>query len=486
MALALTWNSRADLDLKFDEFFNSEHTISAWFMPHFPDSYAGSIIGEASSPATQAFFMVGTGPWHKVPEDTSLSSSRMFLRIGIVEQPYDHHLKARVWHHLALVRKNSTFTLYVNGEALDPPIVNPVQAPAGVRLRLGQTAQWSSVSQKRRDQFYGLIDDVAVFTKAFTAAQISELKKPATKLDANDSNLLAGFPLATPKTAQKKFDRAVTLLGTAAITNTSTNRDNRVDAKALPLPVPAFQFTLPVSLHQALYVGQSPFDEDGSHYGSANFIYDLSPIAVQPTGNPALKNGKRPVLPGIPFHALTDGEIAFAVGDKPPGKSTGGNVVFIAIEGMPGYYWKHAHWKAGTLKFEVGDKVKAGDAIAEIADTGVTEGNIHLHTGIVYFPDGEVPPDGNGKHTVTVPFAFTGFFQLDRDTNASGAVKDTWDEVNLSIPRTGRIIANSPPFVLMDPNKKPLAKDVGDVSAKRLTAIRAMLARPHTFTTLRD
>jgi hypothetical protein len=70
MAIALTWSGRVDLDLNFDKFFNQNHTISAWFMPQFPDSYINPIVaagspegGPKTRPPDQSFFLMGMGEY---------------------------------------------------------------------------------------------------------------------------------------------------------------------------------------------------------------------------------------------------------------------------------------------------------------------------------------------------------------------------------------------------------------------------------------
>lgn len=74
MAIAVNWNSRVDLDLNFDEFFDKDFTIGAWFMAQFPDSYINPIIGaglpssdQLFDPAKLAFFVMGTGSTQSRP-----------------------------------------------------------------------------------------------------------------------------------------------------------------------------------------------------------------------------------------------------------------------------------------------------------------------------------------------------------------------------------------------------------------------------------
>ena len=489
MALALTWNSRADLNLKFSEFFNSNHTISVWFMPQFPDSYVGPIVAEAPGPANRpqpAFFLMGTGVYASKQAD----KMRMALRVGGAEneKQYDKVFQANTWHHLAVVRDGNTFKMFFDGSALGQLTVNSdLPVVKDIPVRLGQTAKWRGVFNNHPTQFYGLIDDLAIFTKALSTREIANLAKPSTKLTGNESGLLAGFPLSKslPSPASSKLGRKVTLHGQATLVETSSTRDSAKDAKLLPMPSEAFQFSLPVSLHQPLYVGQAPISIGGSHTGRRNFPYDLVPSQLSKTGDVTLLENHKP-FEHIPFLALSNGTVDRIDDGIPSGEQDppATNAMFISIDGMPGYWWKHLHWESGTAKVKVNDKVKAGQVLASIGDSGQAEGNIHHHTLIEYYPDGQSPTDTTTTHEVSVPFAFVDYFVLTRKEDASGT-HDTWKHVDIGIP-LHQAIANSPPFVLKkDKLKMPTNQD-HLLDRKREIEIQKRLARPRKFVTLKD
>ena len=429
MAIALTWNGRADLDLNFEKFFNKDHTISAWFMPQFPDSYINPIVGageiDSSAALKQtrpnlAFFLMGTGEYlkKKKKDGTFDESTQMFLRVGIVERPYPVKLKRNTWHHVAVVRSGNNFKMYLDGTALLPSINSDINAPKSMPLRLGQTIAWRQIYEKRPAQFYGLIDDVAVFSKALTAAEIKELIKNDS-ITGDEPSLVAAwlFSKQTPKS--EKLKRKFTLTGQATKAFESQKRNSKTDAELQPLPGIHFQFELPFKKEllkegQMIFVGQSPFSIGGSHTGSSNFPFDFTPVTISPTGD-AVKS--RVKIPGVPFTAVSDGEVVFLDGKHPSGKVDGTNSMFVSVDDLPGFYWKHLHWEKGSEKVKVGDKVKAGDVLANAGDTGVAEGNFHLHTVLVFFPDGQAPPDIGGTTTVGVPFAFINYQRLQRITD---------------------------------------------------------------------
>ena len=71
------------------------------------------------------------------------------------------------WHHVAVVRSGSTCTIYLDGASKGSLTLAASNNPSGV-IRLGR-------SDEIHQQFYGFIDDVAVFTSALSASQVAAL-----------------------------------------------------------------------------------------------------------------------------------------------------------------------------------------------------------------------------------------------------------------------------------------------------------------------
>jgi hypothetical protein len=112
---------------------------------------------------------------------------------------------------------------------------------------------------------------------------------------------------------------------------------------------------------------------------------------------------------GVPVYAAADGTVVNRydnTGEQVPGspakgitpESIGGNMLVIDMGG--GRYAFYAHLQPGSLKVKLGDKVKTGDVIALLGNTGNTDAP-HLHFHVM---DGISPLDANG-----LPFVFTQF-----------------------------------------------------------------------------
>jgi murein DD-endopeptidase MepM/ murein hydrolase activator NlpD len=112
---------------------------------------------------------------------------------------------------------------------------------------------------------------------------------------------------------------------------------------------------------------------------------------------------------GTPVHAVADGtavNIYTSAVEQVPGadakgittQNIGGNMLVIDIGG--GNFAFFAHLQPGSLRVKLGDKVKTGDVIALLGNTGNTDAP-HLHFHVM---DGPSPLDANG-----LPYVFTRF-----------------------------------------------------------------------------
>ncbi|MFG1242063.1 M23 family metallopeptidase [Xanthobacter sp. V7C-4] len=112
---------------------------------------------------------------------------------------------------------------------------------------------------------------------------------------------------------------------------------------------------------------------------------------------------------GMPVHAVADGVVVNlydATDAQVPGgdakgitpENIGGNMLVIDMGG--GYFAFYAHMQRGSLKVKLGDKVRTGDIIGLLGNTGNTNAP-HLHFHVM---DGPSPLDANG-----LPYAFTRF-----------------------------------------------------------------------------
>lgn len=98
-------------------------------------------------------------------------------------------------------------------------------------------------------------------------------------------------------------------------------------------------------------------------------------------------------VPGAPARDITPANI-------------GGNMLVVDIGG--GHYAFYAHLQPGSLKFRIGDKVKAGDVLALLGNTGNSDAP-HLHFHVM---DGPSPLDANGLPYVFRQFEGTGMLDI--------------------------------------------------------------------------
>jgi len=116
---------------------------------------------------------------------------------------------------------------------------------------------------------------------------------------------------------------------------------------------------------------------------------------------------------GQPVHAVADGEVTEVVDQYPDNKpgvlptvtieNATGNRVILQIG--QGQYVLFAHLKAGSVRVHAGDKVKRGDVIAEIGNSGNSTGS-HLHLHVM---DRNSPLASEGIPYVFDSFRFLGW-----------------------------------------------------------------------------
>jgi Concanavalin A-like lectin/glucanases superfamily len=288
-AAALRWPGYVDTDLPYSSFFTKNFTITARFMLQYPRAYRGPIISVSDDSGS---FEVGQGDYRSFVTGVKLN-----LKVGGSENVfYSNALAAGKWQHLALVRQftspfmsnyGSSFTLYLNGQKLCVATLfscgdsvwiggSGPAAPAG-SLRIGRT----STSQAGLTQFYGLVDDVAVFSQALSATTIQALAAKS-RLDGGEQGLLRGwtFDNYTPSGAPlpAALDHPAQFNQGAVPTGVSQTRDDAADAGSLPLPDPFFPqpaLRLPFKSGQPWVVTQG-WGATLSHNGYAAFSLDFA------------------------------------------------------------------------------------------------------------------------------------------------------------------------------------------------------------------
>src|SRR5262249_53354783 len=191
MACTFTWGGYADTDLDFNDFVHADHTVAVRFMLQYPHAYTGpmlSVKGTGTYLLGQGDFL-GASPGGQV---------KLVLKLGTDQMSYAVDLPAGTWHHLAVVRSRITsgpdgivFQMYLDGQAVGAPLKLPASdLPVG-KMRFGKNTLDPAVVGGGA-QFYGLLDDVAVFKNALSASRIAQLAN-SPHLSGSEEDLYAGY-----------------------------------------------------------------------------------------------------------------------------------------------------------------------------------------------------------------------------------------------------------------------------------------------------
>ena len=325
------------------------------------------------------------------------------LHVGELRRNYPRQVLRRgMWHHLALTRKNDKLRLYLNGVQAGSAIdVSGVAVPAD-SIRLGRTDP-SRVSGT--DQFYGLVDDLAVFDRAFTAAEINSLAHRVVPMTGEENGLISGWPLSAGPHPDR-LDRVASLHGGARIVELGANRNNYLDRALLPTPVPAVGLQLPFPAGEVWGCGQSVDDPNGTHSGGASFCYDFFRTVGSSEGSP--------------FYAPATGVTVDVTWTGRPGPGRGNEFV---LQTAPDELVGFGHFQLASAKSVTGAMVPAGAEIARTGNTGVPSFSPHVHTGS-FGPVGVMFAAGYSNYQVSI----------DRGK--------TWRTVAVGVPQAGEWIRN--------------------------------------------
>ena len=413
MAAVFTWTSCVDTDLAFSEFFSSNHTLTLRYLTPCSKGYKGPCIAENG----QGNFALGQGPYFTPPEDsTDPASPRLYVAVGTQTTAIKIAVEPLKWYHLALVAQaqaganSRTFTLYRDGMSVASLTVpnSTTGLPAGT-LRFGKRTTGKTIN-KRNAQFYGLLADVGVFTRALTAAEITALAAAGKSLTGAEADLLAGYPL-TPGGKSGKLARPVTLRGPTALVNTSKTGDSAADAALIPLPSQHQPMDLPFPLGEPWITDQA-WNGDASHNGLAEFCWDMR------------IEGK--TTDGEELYACAPGEVVAVLESSPSGTSEYAN--HVDVKQAEDEYASYIHLQTNGVTVNKGDKVTMGQEVGLAGDTGTKLNGFHLHFAVSDKPD-------QTEGFVTIPVAFSDY---------EVRTGDVWKPVARGVPRTNDVIRNPP------------------------------------------
>jgi murein DD-endopeptidase MepM/ murein hydrolase activator NlpD len=422
---ALRWHGYIQTDLEFSEFFSGEHTIMGRFMLQYPGAYRGPMFGVRPPRCA----VCPPGGSYSIGMEGYNGNPRLVLEVdGSVRRYTVPGVTAGAWQHIAVTRSQvdnvaTVFQLYLNGtpRCADPPspcdlvVMGGVSPPNGV-LALGRTwGQTTGDISSSLQQFYGFLDDVAVFDDRLSSATINAYAAASHVLSGTEAGLLAGYAFeVTPPPA--KLARPVSYAEGARrepfVGSTGFGPDaSQHDATNLPIATANYAMPLPLPAGQAWKVVQG-YGLGGSHTNNGEFALDIAR-----TDGPTIGSSVYLPLAGTVKVAVD----SFEEDGCPKGDDfTNCNKVYVEIS--PGMVLTFRHLKKGSITAAPGTYLPAGTKIAEV---GAHPNGAHLHFGVTQTYD-------DSEKRVTMPAIFTNY-QLKK----SGS---NWTTVSLGVPADGSVV----------------------------------------------
>jgi hypothetical protein len=398
MALSITWPGRADTNVAFSEFFSANHTVATRFMLQFVNAYTGPMLAVHGS----GVYFIGKG-------DGAGGNNKLLIRIGTgsLEVPIPASFK-ETWHHIAVVRDGATCTVYLDGKSKGTLTISSSNNPSGT-IRLGR-------GDEIHQQFYGFLDDVAVFTAALSAAKISALSAAMT-LTGNEANLLAGFVFGDGPSGSlpAKLKRPISYVPGALNVALSNNRNNAADRPLLPLSLVS-HMRLPFADGQVANVVQGFCNPTVSHNGYAAFCYDFT-----------FPNSD---INGYVFKASSPGRVAHVWEGGP--NTDQGPSNFVNIQQGEGEFCDYLHLQKNSCVVSAGQTTSYATDLAKVGRSGT--GGPHLHHAVTNL--GEHTTDR--AHFVTIPFPICNYEYSD-DNGA------TWHHAIRGYLKQGQQVRNTVP-----------------------------------------
>jgi hypothetical protein len=425
-AAAFGWQSALDTDLSFTEFFGGNHTVALRFMIQYPRSYQAPLLS-AKGEGDYLIALAGYG-------EGRIKAERLLVKVGAQTIYYTAagRLDPERWHWLALVRDRLKLRLYLDGSELKPDdsraeLSAETRPPAGT-LRVGRKATGDA-------QFYGLMDDVAVFNTALGLKTLKTYYQESPRLRGDEADLTAAYLFEGAADAQarrREVRRGITLLKTATTTKVSPARDSKLDALALPPPLNRTKVLLPFQPGQAWKVIQG-YGQSLSHHGGGCFAWDFA-RADGPT-------------PEQPVYAAAAGGVR-AISDnndpEPRDDISKDNFNYLQVEIAEGEFLTYLHMKNGSLvdalkgfapgtfpEFFPPFPLAAGVRVGKVGNTWLKEQpeNWHLHFACVPYLNSPV----------SVPLAFSDYEVFDPQSKS-------WRFVARGVPRQDQIVRRTGPL----------------------------------------
>jgi hypothetical protein len=284
------------------------------------------------------------------------------------------------WRHLFVVRRGNVLELWLDGDHLcrlmltdcDAPI-NSIVPPG--RLRLGHRATGPN---EKASQFYGFIDDVAIFDHALTPAELEGWFLTGAGISGDATGLRVGINFDRPLPGGGGLIRPIsTLTGSATLVTVGAQHASGVDAPNLPVNSGAAPIELPFMGQQVWEVIQQ-FAVRGSHAGDAAFCWDFVHVPDDhPRGEP---RGVGVEDDNIKFIAGAEGTVVRA-DDTHPTSDMDNAPNSIDIKRGPDEILQYEHLKKGSAEVAVNATASRGDQLGIVSNVG--GGSPHLHFAVL-------------------------------------------------------------------------------------------------------
>jgi murein DD-endopeptidase MepM/ murein hydrolase activator NlpD len=391
--------------LKAADFARGDFTVAARFLDQYPLAYVGPILALANTG-----FVVA-----KQNEKAALVAEIGGQLYTFPGGSFAQH--PNVWHHVALVRAGDDWTMFLDGQRLCPDkgqcVMKAGTRPLDGALIIGRLSPGVTFDD-HEPQFFGLIDDVAVFRRALRPDELAKLAREP-RLSGTENDLFAGFTFDPQQPGQDppaalKFPVNFPNLIKAPVTphpparpvRVSDNRDSQADDASLPNllpPVQQVELQLPIPLGEKWMVIQG-WQGALSHHGRAAFALDLSVAAEGAVPENTVATLNRPVVAAAP------GKVVQTRNDRTSCEGWPAN--YVMVEHAPSEVGAYLHFVKGSVAVKTGDNIGAGAYLARAGDTGNTVCKIfHLHFGL------HTKPESEADTLVTIPAAFSNYLVSD-------------------------------------------------------------------------
>ena len=415
MALTFGWKGAADTDLAFSEFFGGDHTLVLWFLLQYPRAYAGPFAAVNGT----GTYLVGQGDFNTQggPSGQAHLIARVTGANGVV---LPASLDAGVWRHMAVVRTGAQIQVFLDGQPAGGPLaVATTGVPAGT-LRLGRPAPGAGVDGQEA-QLYGMLDEVAVFSRALPIAEIQARFATRALLTGLENGLVAGWtfsptPAATPPA---RLARPVVRSGETAVVPTTWTV---ADLAAIPLPRNDRQ-ELPFLSGEAWLCAQGTA-ATFSHRGYAAFCWDFVVADTGGAWTDVYPNGSFQA----PVFSVGEGETLTVSDVSPPASATEKETENqVLVRGEDGLIRAYLHLLKNTALPYEGQKLYDGQPVAKIS----TEWR-DPNRPIPHFHFATQPDASDMAGFVTVPTAFSDYEVRNPD--------GSWSFVPRGIPALGQVV----------------------------------------------